>query len=207
MQLLTEYKAEEFLEKNGFNVVERKLFVNEQEAFDYAKKIGFPVVLKISSDELMHKSEIHGVKLNIYRENFIKEYRSLEKNKITKQGITVQKFINGKYIIIGLKKDPAFGHVIIAGLGGIFAEVIKDVSYRIAPIDKRQAIKMLEELKGYEILKGYRGEKINLKNVVKTIMRVNKLTKKYKNIEELDINPLVANANEAKIVDARIVFS
>lgn len=207
MQVLTEYKAEEFLEKNGFNVVERKLFDDEQKALGYAEKIGFPVVLKLSSDELVHKSEVHGVKLSVYRENFLKEYRLLDRNKIKKQGIIVQKFVHGKYIIIGLKNDPAFGHVIIAGLGGIFAEVIKDVSYRVVPINKRQAIEMLKELKGYEILRGYRGDKVNIKKIIKAIIRVSKLSEKYKNIEELDINPLIVNSKEAKIVDARIAFS
>jgi len=207
MQVLTEYKAEEFLEKNHFNIVERKLFNNLSSALVYAGQIGFPVVLKLCSDHLAHKSDVNGVRLNVYRENFEKEFRALQKMKIKKDGIVVQKQLQGKYVLIGLKKDQTFGHVLVVGIGGIFAEIIKDVSYKVTPVNKKQAKEMLSELKGYKVLTGYRGERINIKEVIKAIINVSKLSKKYGNIEELDINPLVVNSREALIVDARIVFN
>ncbi len=206
MQIYTEYKAEEFLEKEGFPIVNRRLFTNSKDALNYAHRIKFPVVLKIASDNLLHKSDVNAVRININEENFFREYMNLSSMKIKKEGILVQKFVNGKYIIIGVKKDLTFGHVILVGLGGIFAEVIKDTSLRVLPINRKDAFEMLKELKGYEILKGYRGEKVNLNHVVEVIMKVSKLVEKHPKISELDLNPLVANEINCKIVDARIVF-
>lgn len=206
MHIYTEYKAEDFLEKEGFPVVNRRIFTNREEAFNYAKRIRFPVVLKIASDHLLHKTDVNAVRLNIHEEDFFKNYMDLWSMKIQKYGILVQKFINGKYIIIGVKKDETFGHVVLVGIGGIFAEVIKDTSLRVLPIERKDAIEMLEELKGYEILKGYRGEKADIRLIVDVIMKVSKLVEKHPSISELDINPLIVNENSAKIVDARIVF-
>lgn len=206
MKILTEYPAEEFLDRNGFSIVERKIFRDENEAYGYAGKLGFPVVLKVVSGKLIHKSDVNAVRINVYSENFFKTFRELKKIKIEKEGVLVQRFVHGKYILIGLKKDETFGHVIVVGLGGIFAEVIKDVSFRIVPIKEKDALEMIKELKGYEILTGYRGDKVNIDLIVKNILKVSKLAERYKEILELDINPLVVNSKSAKIVDARIVF-
>ncbi len=206
MKVLTEYSAEEFLESNGFPVVERRVFSNSHEAYDYAKKLSFPVVLKIASNKLLHKSDVNAVRLNVYSEDFFKIFDELRDMKIEKEGVLVQKFVHGKYVLIGLKKDETFGHVIAVGLGGIFAEVIKDVSFRVVPIDKKEVFEMLKELKGFGILSGYRGEKVNIDLIVKMILMVSRLAEKYPEILELDINPLVVNSKSARIVDARIVF-
>ena len=206
-QILTEYKAEEFLEEEGFPVVERMLFVDKDKAFEYAKSIGFPVVLKIASDKILHKTELNAIKLNVDENNFFKSFDELRKIKIEKNGIVVQKFLNGKNIIIGLKKDPVFGHIIVAGIGGIFAEIIKNVSFRVTPINKHEALEMLKELKGYNILSGYRGEKVDIKNIIKVILKVSKLAIDHPEITELDLNPLIVNPKYVKVVDARIVFN
>ena len=206
MKILTEYSAEEFLERKGFSVVDRKVFGDVSEAFKYAESLGFPVVLKVVSDKLLHKSEVGAVRLNVYKDGFFKVFNELKNLRLEKEGILVQKFVNGKYVLIGLKKDKTFGHVIVVGLGGIFAEVIKDVSFRVVPIIKKDAIEMLKELKGYEVLTGYRGERVNINLVVDNLLKVSKLAEKNKNISELDINPLIVNSHSARIVDARIVF-
>ena len=206
MQIFTEHKAEEFLEREGFPVVQRRLFNDYVSAFNYAKRIGFPVVLKLASDKLLNKTEVNAVRLNVNSENFLREFMNLITMKIEKQGVMVQKFINGKFVILGIKKDPTFGHVIVAGIGGIFAEVIKDVSFRILPINKKEALEMLKELKGHEILTSYREEKIGVKQIIEVMLKISKIAKKYPEISELDINPLIVNANNANIVDARIVF-
>ena len=207
MQIFTEYKAEEFLEKEGFPVAERKLFHSKEWAFSYAKSLGFPVVLKIASDKLLHKTELNAVRLNVNSDNFYNIYNELEKYKIEKHGIVVQKYVNGKYLIIGVKNDSTFGHVILAGIGGIFAELINDVSFRVLPIAKKDCLEMLKELKGYKLLSGFRGDKVNVNAVVNVMLKISKLINKYPEIQELDINPLVANSRDTKIVDARIVFS
>lgn len=206
MKILTEYSAENLLEAEGFEIVPRILTHNNQQAFLAAKKLGFPVVLKISSDKLLHKSDKNAVKLNIREDNFLRAYDELEKIKIEKQGIIVQKFLHGKYILLGLKRDRTFGHVIVVGLGGIYTEIMKDVSMRITPINKHQALEMLQELRSYKILSGFRGEKVNIDLIVKNILKLSELSKKYPNIKELDINPLIVNEHFAKIVDARIIF-
>lgn len=206
MRILTEYKAEDFLEREGFPIVERRLFQEWKEAFNYAKRVKFPVVLKLASDHLLHKTDVNAVRLNVNEENFFRNYMDLAGMKIQKYGVLIQKFISGKYIIIGVKKDETFGHVILAGLGGVFAEVIKDVSFRVLPINKKEALGMLKELKCFEILKGYRGEKVDLRHVIGVMLKVSKLVEKHPSISELDLNPLVANEREVKIVDARIIF-
>ncbi len=206
MKVLTEYDAEVFLEENKFPVVERRLFNDQDQALNYAEKLGFPVVLKIASDKLLHKSDVNAVRLNVYKENFRDNFKELFSAKIEKKGILVQKYVPGKFILIGLKKDPTFGHAVAVGLGGIFTEVIKDISFRIVPISRKDANDMLKELKGYEILKGYRGGEADTDVIVDVLMKVSKLSEKYENISELDINPLIVNDSKAFVVDARIVF-
>ena len=113
-----------------------------------------------------------------------------------------------RFIITGLKKDPTFGHVIAFGVGGIFTEIIKDVVFRVCPISKKDAIEMIKEIKAYKILEGTRGEKpVNFYSLLRVLLALSELSKKYENIEELDINPLIVNEKNAKIVDARIVFT
>lgn len=206
MKVLTEYLAENFLEKEKFEIVPRILVQTNEQALKAAEHLGFPVVLKISSDKLLHKSEKNAVKLNIERENLEKEYNELNNMPIEKGGIIVQKYINGKFIILGLKKDPTFGHVILVGIGGIYTEIIKDTAIRITPINRTQALAMLKELKSYRILEGFRGERVNIRLILDYLMKLSDLSKKYPNISELDINPLIVNESSAKVVDARIIF-
>ena len=198
-----EKEAEDFLSKQGFPIIESKIFSDDKEAYVYARKLGFPVVLKITGK--LHKSDLHGVKINVHEEDFFSDFFYLK--KLTKK-VMVQKHIEGKQIILGIKKDPTFGHVIIFGLGGIFVETLKDLSFRVYPLEKNDVEEMIKEIKGYEILLGTRGEKpVDISKIKLLLLKLSKLTKKYKNLEELDINPLIVNEREAKVVDARIVFS
>lgn len=207
MQLLTEYKAEAFLEKEGLTVVERRLCKSEPEALAAAEDYGFPVVLKLASEKLLHKTEFKAVRLNVTKEEFHQAYSYLHNLPLEKEGIIVQKFVEGNYLLVGLKNDPTFGHVLAVGLGGIYTEILKDVSFRITPVEKRDIKEMLEELKGYTILEGFRGERANLRLIYEVLLKISKLSEKYPTIEELDINPLIVNEKEATIVDARIVFN
>lgn len=206
MRILTEVAAEALLAQEGFPVVNRVLTRNIHEAERAAKKLTYPVVLKIASDSLIHKSDINAVRLNIRKEELPTAYRDLQKITIKKEGILVQRYIPGKYILIGLKKDPTFGHVLVVGTGGIYTEIINDISMRIVPITRSDAFIMLKELKSYNILKGYRGEKVNISHIIDVLMKTSRLAEKYADIKELDINPLIINEKEATIVDARIVF-
>lgn len=198
-----EKEAEDFLLSKGFPIIESKIFSDDKEAYVYARKLGFPVVLKITGK--LHKSDLHGVKINVHEEDFFSDFFYLK--KLTKK-VMVQKHIEGKQIILGIKKDPTFGHVIIFGLGGIFVETLKDLSFRVCPLEKNDVEEMIREIKGYEILLGTRGENpVDINKIKLLLLKLSKLAKKYKNLEELDINPLIVNEREAKVVDARIVFS
>ncbi len=208
MEVLAEKEAEEFLENKGFPVAKRIFASTFDECLKAAKKIGFPLALKIVSKKILHKSDVHGVKLDIKNNDELKiGFDELKKIK-NFEGVLVQEYLDGKFIITGLKKDPTFGHVIAFGVGGIFTEIIKDVAFRVCPITKKDAIEMIKEIKAFKILEGTRGEKpINFYSLLRVLLALSELSKKYKNIEELDINPLIVNEKNAKIVDARIVFT
>ncbi len=208
MKIFAEREAEEFLEKKGFPIAKRIFAKNFNECEKAAKKIGFPLVLKIASKKIIHKSDVNGVKVGIKDEKELeKAFNELKKIKYF-EGVMVQEYLDGKFIITGLKKDPTFGHVIAFGLGGIFTEIIKDVAFRVCPITKKEAIEMIKEIKAYKILEGTRGEKpVNFYSILRVLLALSELSKKYKDIQELDINPLIVNEKNAKIVDARIVFN
>ena len=200
---MTEYEAEEFLRRKGFQIVKRNVFKNSEEAMRYAKEVGFPVVLKIVSDSIIHKSDIHGVIQNVEETNFKSLFDKLMKiKKVT--SIMVQKYIPGEYLLLGLKKDPVFGYSIAVGSGGIYTEIMHDISFRILPITREDCLNMLKELKIYPILSGARGQKFNIPAIVNTMLKLSRLTKE--NIKELDINPLIVNSKNASIIDAKIIF-
>ncbi len=205
-------ESKKLLEKYKIKFVKGKLIKNKTELINASKKIGYPIALKIISKQISHKSDVGGIAVNIQNEKqAIEKYNLIMKNvkkkmpKAIIQGIFVQKFILGKQIIIGGKYDRQFGPTILFGLGGIFVELMKDVSLRICPITRDDAKQMIQEIKGYAILKGTRGEKgINLKELENVLIKVNDLMMKEK-IKELDINPLIADEKEVIAVDARVI--
>ncbi|MBI2663367.1 acetate--CoA ligase family protein [Candidatus Woesearchaeota archaeon] len=200
MKVLKEKEAEDFLEKNGFPVAKRGLAKKYEEAEKIASKFGYPVTLKITNE--LHKAEVDGVKIT-NKEELMSDFKDLKKKS---QVILVQEYIKGIEIIAGLKKDPTFGHVLLFGLGGTYVEVIKDVSFRICPVELKDVNEMIQETKGYNLLKGYRGKKYNINSIEEILIKLSKLSLKYPNIEELDINPLIVNSKESVIVDARIIM-
>ena len=208
MKVLAEKEAEEFLEKKGFPIAKRIFVKDFDGCLKAAKKISFPLVLKIASKKILHKSDVNGVRVNIKDEKELeKAFNELKKIK-NFEGVMVQEYIEGKFVITGLKKDPTFGHVIAFGLGGIFTEIIKDVSFRVCPITKKDAIEMIKEIKAYKILNGTRGEKpVNFYSILRVLLALSELSKKFKDIQELDINPLIVNEKNAKIIDTIIVFN
>ena len=204
-------KAKALLEKNHIKFVKGILVKNEKELIK-AKALGFPMAMKIISKDISHKSDVGGVKLDIKNLDEARTaFHQIMKNakkKVPKakiDGIFVQKMVQGKQIIIGGKNDEQFGQTILFGLGGIFVEVLKDVSLRICPIEEKDAKEMIQEIKGYPILKGIRGEKsINFKELEKALVNTSNLLIKSK-IKELDINPLIANEKEIIAVDVRVI--
>lgn len=167
------------------------------------EKAVFPAVLKASSEKIVHKTEAGGVKVGIKnKEDLLKAYNELKRLKCD---VLIQEQKKGTEIIIGMKKDSQFGPVILFGLGGVFVEVMKDVSLRIAPVDKKMALEMIKETKGFRLLDGFRGgEKANIDAIADIIEKVSKLSLK-ENVREIDLNPVIVNKKDAFVVDARVL--
>ena len=213
--LLTEIEAKEWLKGAGIPVVETKLATSKTEAVEIAKKLGFPVALKIVSPDVVHKSDAGGVKLKLENGTQVaKAYTEIMDNikkhyhKAEIIGVSVQKMAKpGIEIIIGMTKDAQFGPVIMFGLGGVLVEVLKDVSFRIVPLEKRDAAEMITEIKGFPILKGYRGQDpADIPYLEDLIVKVSDFVDKNPEIKELDLNPVFAYKDGAIAVDARIIL-
>jgi acyl-CoA synthetase (NDP forming) len=213
--VLTEFESKKLLKQTGISVVETKLARTKREAVLLSQKMGFPVVLKIASPDVTHKSDSGGVKLALNSATGVgKAYdeiiRSIHRKypKAVIQGVSVQKMARaGTEVIIGTTKDPQFGPVIMFGLGGIFVEVLKDVSFRIVPVDRRDAQEMIKEIKGYPLLEGYRGkESVNIPVLVEIILKTSKFIEENPQIKELELNPIFAYKDGAVAADARIIL-
>ena len=212
---LTEVEAKELLSKAGIPVVQTKLARSKREAISISKEIGFPVVLKVNSRDVIHKSDSGGVKLGLANATQAGKAYSEIMSSIRQahpdariEGISVQPMVAPAVeVIVGMSKDPQFGPVIMFGLGGILVEVLKDVSFRIVPLTERDAGEMIREIKGYPILEGYRGQKpASLPALEKLIVEVSRFVEKNSHIRELDLNPVFAYPDGALAVDARIIL-
>lgn len=182
---------------------------SKRDAFSFAKQVGYPVVLKVYSSDILHKTDIDGVILDIRdKKSLSLAWEKISKvAKSQKADILIQKQEQGIQIIIGGKKDPVFGTIVMFGLGGIFAEVLKDISFRLAPITKTEAKGMIKEIKGYKILNGYRGQKsVNLQRLEEILLSLSDLISKENKIKEVDLNPIMTNSKEAIVVDAKILI-
>lgn len=212
---LTEVEAKDLLAKAGINVAPTKLATSKQEATAVAKTLGFPVVLKIVSPDVLHKSDAGGVKLNLNSEAEVgSAYDAIMasvKQKFPSAkivGVAVQKMARpGTEVIIGMSKDPQFGPVLMFGLGGIFVEIMKDVSFRIVPLTKRDATEMIHDIKGFPVLQGYRGmEPASLAHLEEMLLKVSEFAEKNPEVKELDLNPILAYKDGAVAVDARVIL-
>ena len=213
--ILTEFESKKILKQAGIPVVETKLAKTQKEAVSLSQKMSFPVALKIVSPDVIHKSDSGGVKLSLNNVTEVKKAYDEILKKVKKQypdavihGVSVQKMIQpGTEVIVGTSKDPQFGPVIMFGLGGIFVELLKDVSFRVIPVEQRDAQEMIKEIKGYPLLQGYRGkEPANISVLVEIILKISKLIEENPQIKELELNPIFAYQNKAVAVDARIIL-
>ncbi|MGD8505699.1 MAG: acetate--CoA ligase family protein [Candidatus Bathyarchaeota archaeon] len=212
---LLEPEAKTICIKYGIPVTKFKVAKNEKEAIQYAKEIGFPVVLKIVSPNVIHKFDVGGVILSLnskaeVRTAYNKILKNVKKHNPETEisGVLVQEMApQSTEIIIGATKDPQFGPTLMFGLGGIFVEVLKDVTFRIAPISEFDAREMITEVKASPILKGYRGQPpADIDAIVQILLNTSKLVMKHKEIKELDFNPIMVYEKGAKTVDARIIL-
>lgn len=212
---LTETEAKAVCMDYGIPVTRSELAENEEEALKLAEKIGFPVVLKIVSPDIIHKSDVGGVIVNLKNAKEVgNAYKQILSNvkkhdanaKIV--GMLVQEMAPASTeVIVGSIKDPQFGPALMFGLGGVFVEVLKDVTFRIAPVNEEEAHEMIEEVKAYPLLKGYRGSPpADINAIVKIILATSKLVMEHEEIKELDLNPIMVYEKGAKAADARIIL-
>ncbi len=212
---LLEPEAKTICREYGIPVTDFEVAKNEMEAVQFAEEIGFPLVLKIVSPDIIHKFDVGGVILNLNSEtevrtayNGILENVKKHKPNARIKGILVQEMApQSTEVIVGATKDPQFGPALMFGLGGIFVEVLKDVTFRIAPISESDAREMITEVKAYPILKGYRGQPpADVEAIVKILRNTSRLVMEHLKIKELDLNPIMVYEKGAKTVDARIIL-
>ena len=187
----------------------------EEEALKFADDIGYPVVLKIISPDILHKSDVGGVIINLRNTDEVKDaYRKIianvKKHKADAEiiGIFVQEMApKSTEVIIGATKDPQFGPALMFGLGGVFVEILEDVTFRIAPITEQDAEEMITEVKAYPLLTGYRGRPpADIDTIISILLNTSKLVMDHQEIKELDLNPIMVYEKGAKTVDARIIL-
>jgi len=212
---LSEVESKEIIKKAGIEVIATRLAKSKEEAISISYELGFPVALKITSPDIIHKSDIGGVRLGLktakqvaraYDEILTSARKTHPKAAI--HGISVQKMARpGMEVIVGLSKDAQFGPLVMFGLGGILVEILKDVSFRIVPLSRRDAQEMIREIKGYPLLLGYRGqEPVDLLALEELLLKVSNLAQQIPEIKELDLNPVFAYSDGTIVVDARILL-
>ncbi|MGD0237586.1 MAG: acetate--CoA ligase family protein [Syntrophorhabdales bacterium] len=209
--LLLGVEALSFLEREGFPVLKAALAVDPDQAASAASRIGFPVALKISSPDVIHKTEEGGVKLCLNREDEVRDaFRglvdgfTLRNREKRLDGVMVQRMGTGLELIVGTLKDKQFGPVLLFGLGGIFAEAMKDVSFRLIPIVPRDAKEMIDDLRGSKVLTNPRGETVDLAAVEHLLLKVSRLIAEHGEIQEMDLNPVFVSSRGIDICDARM---
>ncbi len=214
--LLTEVEAKALLEEAGVPVARTLLARTREEAERAAEEVGYPVVLKIVSPDIAHKSDVGGVRLNLRDREAVGQAfdevvgnarRAVPDARIT--GVAVQHMApQGTEVIVGMTTDPQFGPVMMFGLGGIMVEVLKDVSFRLVPLEEKDARQMIDEIKGRPVLSGVRGQPpADVDALARTLLKVSEFVERHPEVRELDLNPVFAYPDGALAVDARIIVA
>ena len=213
-KVLTVQESKKMLEKEGFPVNPTGFGQNLPEILTIAKKIGFPVAMKVSSEDIIHKSDVGGVVTGIRSESELEEQYEVMQQVISQklpnakiEGIIIEKMESGVELLIGSTLDPMFGPILAFGLGGIYVEILKDVVFRLIPIEPEDATEMLIEIKAAKILNGVRGQPpVDKKALVELLIKTSNFIANNPEIEELDLNPVFASEKGVSVVDARIIL-
>lgn len=214
--VLTEIESKRILIDAGIHCTDTRLARTREEALSLADAIGYPVVLKISSTGITHKSDAGGVRVNLNsRADVEAAYDGIMTSARQKfpsagiEGVSVQTMARaGIEVIMGMTQDPTFGPVLMFGLGGILVEVLKDVSFRIAPLEQTDAAAMIGEIKGRKLLEGYRGQDPADKSCLENmLLKLSAFADGKREIAEVDMNPVFAYKDGAVVVDARIILT
>ena len=215
-KVITEEAAKLILKKYKISVPRFSLVNSSQQAAKNSKKLGFPLVMKVVSPQILYKTDVGGVKVGIdnvadVKKTFNDMYGRLSKKKgVNLKGILLEKMVpKGVELIVGIQNDPQFGPVIMVGLGGVLTEIFKDVAFRMLPITTSDAKSMLNELKGSKILKGFRGSKpLDLNILAKTLVQIGKIGVDYADyINSIDFNPIVVYPKSYNVIDAKIILN
>lgn len=213
--VLTEVESKELLGQSGIYIVATRPAKSKAETVSISQQLGFPVALKIDSPDIIHKSDNGGVKLGLETPEQVEQaYDEILKTigqkypKAHVSGVAVQKMAGpGVEVIIGMSKDAQFGPVLMFGLGGVWVEILKDISLRVIPVTRRDVSEMIKEIKGYQMLTGYRGlPPVDEAKLEDMLLAVADFVTQNPAVRELDLNPVIAGADEATAVDARIVL-
>jgi acetyltransferase len=211
---LTEEEGRNVLRAYGIKTPKERLVTSRDKVIRAARAIGYPIALKVNSPDISHKTDVGGVIAGISTDKAAKNafdqiYANINKRipQARIEGVTVQEMVHGVEVIIGVTRDPQFGPFITFGLGGVYVEVLKDVSHRLAPITLAEAKQMIAEVKSYPILLGARGRKaLDIDAVAHTILCVSRISQDFKEIQEIEINPLVVQEEGCVAVDALVVI-
>ena len=213
--ILTEIESKRLLGQAGINCIQTELASSGNEAVSLSQNLGFPVALKIASPDIIHKNDGGGVYLGLETpEKVTAAYQEILQNagqnnpKARIDGVAVQKMAPpGVAVIIGMSKDAQFGPVIMFGLGGLLVEIIEDIALRVSPINRKDAGDMIREIKGYQLLAGYRGQPpVNIPALEEMLLTVSDFVEKNPIVKEIDLNPVIAGSDNAVVVDATIVL-
>ncbi len=207
---LSEFESKQFLAEYGINVTKEKVVSTEDDAVAAAAEIGYPVVLKGSGEELTHKTELNLIALNLRDENDVREaFQKLVSSKdASVNEVLVQQMVKGdRELVVGLTRDPQFGPCVMFGLGGIFTEILEDVSFRVAPLTKWDAMDMMEDFRAKKILDAFRGQPpVDRDVLAETLIAVGKIGMEQDKVREIDINPMKILDGKPIAVDALVVL-
>ncbi len=214
--ILSEIEAKQLLESAGVPVSPARLAKTKDDAVKMAAELGFPIVLKIVSPQITHKSDVGGVALGLTSadevgaafERVVANAKKAEPSA-TIDGVAVQRMEKqGTEVIVGMTTDPQFGPVMMFGLGGVMVEILKDVAFRVVPLNERDARQMIHEIKGYPVLEGFRGsDPADVGKLQELLLKVSAFVEAHPEVAELDLNPVFAYKDGAIAVDARVVLS
>jgi len=206
---LSEYESKQVLASYGIPVTKELLVDNLQDLINATKEIGYPLVLKGCSSGIAHKTEKGLIRVDIRNEAEAKAaFEEITANIGTEDAILVQEMVKGqRELVIGLTRDPQFGPCVMFGLGGIFTEILKDISFRVAPLEERDALEMMQDIKGHKILEAVRGMEAADLNIFSNILiKVGQIGLENEHVKEIDINPVIISGNQPVAVDALVVL-
>ena len=214
--LLSEVESKAMLAEHGIAVTDTRLAASVDEAISIADELGYPVALKVAADEITHKTDVGGVELSIADADELRaaaqrihEAVSAAAPGAAAAGVSVQPMAAlGTEVILGITQDRQFGPVLMFGLGGVFVEVLKDVAFRVVPLEPRDAAEMIREIQGFTLLEGFRGsDPVDLAALEQMLLQLSAFAEAHPEVAELDLNPVFARADGAVAVDARILLT